>query len=322
MTGSQTFAARAALGLIVEGVAVVSVLNSRLRQLARPQFDRLISSAFLLSRLGLYAAVFFLAHITPRGDIPSYYFPEASSVLRGLMPYRDFVSSYAPLHPYIDSVPVMLWHSPLSIILLSIVFDFVLLRLWLRLGRGFLQEAELRTAAILYTASAIGVQFVAVDGQDTVLIAVFLALALLMSSRARERLSGAAVGTSIAAVKFLPVLFAPAFFVVSRRPWRWALGFFVPLAAVYGTAVALHLPILVPVQQEGNVRTSGNLPYLIEVLSGITVPPRVWDVILVLVLAAIFVLLYSKARQAELEVRLRLLAFAIPAITLDRKSVV
>ena len=316
MTGQQSLIARGALGVVAGAASLGVVYSPRLQRLTAPRFDRIVTAAFFLSRLGLFSLVFLVLRISPRGDIPAYYWQEALSVLQGLMPYRDFASSYAPLHPYVDALAVSLWHSPLAIILLSILIEATLLPFWLRFGRELFSERELRTAALLYLTSAISLQFVAVDGQDTVVISVLLTLALFFLSRGRALFSGAAVGFSVASIKFLPLIYAPAFFLAFPRRWRWVLGFAIPVFIVYGTFVALHLPILTPLRQEGNLKCAGNIPFLIESLLGVTMPSRLWDGLLLVAFAAVFLLVWNVSRTASLPVQLRAITFATAAITL------
>jgi hypothetical protein len=317
LTGQQTLIARAVLGIVAGAASVAAVYNPRLRRLSAPRFDRIVTATFVLSRLGLFSLVFLVFRIAPRGDIPAYYWPEALSVLRGLMPYRDFVSSYAPVHPYVDAVAVSLWHTPVAIILLSILVEATLLPLWLRFGRELFSERELRTASLLYLTSAVSLQFVTIDGQDTVVISVLLTFAFFALARSREFLSGASVGLSIASIKFLPLIYAPAFFLAIRRRWRWTLGFAIPIVIAYGTFLALHLPILTPIQQEGNLKAAGNLPYLIESVLGVTLPSRLWDALLLMNFSVVFLLVWRVSRATSLPVRLRAITFGTAAITLS-----
>jgi hypothetical protein len=316
LTGQQTLIARGALGFIAGAASLAAVYNPRVRELAIPRFDRLVTAAFVISRLGLFGLIFLVLRIAPRGDIPAYYWGEALSALHGLLPYRDFNSSYAPLHPYLDALPVALWHSPLAIILLAILVEAILLPLWLRFGRELLSEQELRTGALLYLTSAISLQFVAVDGQDTVIIAVLLTLALLLLARHRALRSGAAAGVSVAAIKFLPLVYAPAFLLATPRRWRWAAGFAIPIVAVYGAFLLMRLPILTPLAQEGNLKCAGNIPFLIESLLGVTISSRLWDALLVAAFALIYVLVLRVSRGAGLPGRLRAITFATAALTL------
>lgn len=302
--------------MLAGAASIAAVYSTRLRQLPGPRFDRIVTAAFLASRLALFAIVFLVLRIAPRGDVPAYYWEEALSALHGLLPYRDFASSYAPLHPYLDALPVIVWHSPLAIILLAVLVEAALLPLWLRFGRELLSEQELRTGVLLYLTSAISLQFVAVDGQDTVIISVLLTLALFFMARYRELLSGASVGISVAAIKFLPLIYAPVFFLAAPRRWRWALGFAVPIAAVYGTFIALRLPILTPLSQEGNLKCAGNIPFLVESLLGIDLPSRLWDALLMVTFAFIFFQVWKASRRAALSSRLHAITFAASALTL------
>lgn len=316
MTGQQTLIARAALGVFAGAASIAACSNGSLRRLPAARFDRLAIAGFVLTRLGLFGLIFFVLHIPPRGDIPAYYWPQANSVFQGLVPYRDFVSSYAPLHPFLDAVAVRVWHSPLSIIFLAVLVEMALLPLWLRFGRALLSETEIRTATLLYLFSSVGLQFVVVDGQDTVIIGVLLALGMFFLARRGEVLSGASLGGAIAAIKFLPLIYVPAFFLAAPKRWRWTLGLALPLTVVYGGALAMHLPILMPVHQEGGIKGAGNLPFVLESLTGISVASRVWDGILVVVLGMVFYKAWRLVEGASDEARLRVLTFALAALTL------
>lgn len=316
MNGHQTLIARGAFGLLAGAASIVACSSATLRRLSDRSLNRLAILALPLSRLSLFAIIFLVLRLAPRGDVPSYYWPEALSALRGMLPYRDFVSSYAPLHPYLDAAVITLWHSPLAIILFSILAETAILPLWLHCGRRFLSREEIRTATLLYLSSAISLQFVTIDGQDTVIVAVALVLSLFFLARGKELLSGLPIGIAVAVLKFLPLLYAPAFFFSLRRRWRWTVGLLLPILAVYGFSAAIHLDILVPLRREGAVRGAGSLPYLIESLLGITLPSRLWDLLLLAVLASIFLFIYRVTRNASPETRLRVIAFSIPALTL------
>lgn len=316
MTGEQSLIARGVLGAVTGIISVAAASHPYPRRLSSQRFDRLIAIAFAASRLGLFGLVFLLLRIPPRGDIPAYYWEEALSVLHGLIPYRDFSSSYAPLHPYLDAVAVLVWHSPLAIILLAILAEAAMLWLWMRFGRELLSETEIRTAALLYVTSGVSLQFVTIDGQNNVIIAALVALALLLALRHRELISGAAIGIGVAAVKFLPLLYAPAFFLSLRRRWRWTVGLAIPIVAVYGTCLALRVPALMPLEFEGNMRGASNFSHLFEWVLGVDVPGRAWDLLMVLVVAGIFVLHFRTVRGKNPEVQLRGLIFCIAALTI------
>jgi hypothetical protein len=119
-----------------------------------------------------------------------------------------------------------------------------------------------------------------------------------------------------AAIKFLPLIYAPAFFLATPRRWRWALGFTIPIVAVYGAFVLMRLPILTPLAQEGNLKCAGNIPFLIESLLGLILSSRLWDALLVVTFALIFLLVGRASRSAGLHGRLRAVTFATAALTL------
>lgn len=280
-------------------------------------FERLITAAFIISRLALWLLVFVVLRITPRGDI-TIYVEEAERTLRHLVPYIDFFSSYAPLHSYMDALLLGVFHTPLAIIFLAICVEAFLLPLWFRVGRSFLTDQEVRTASILYVASAISLQFVAIDGQDNIIIAVLLALSLFLLQRRRVFSSGVATGLGVALLKFLPLLYVPAFFLVTPRRWRWVVGVAAVIALVYGGFELLHphAPLLQPLSREGSLRTPGDIPFLIEAITGLTLPSFVWNGLLLVLLALVFGLIARACRHTDVNVRMRVLTFAFPALTL------
>jgi hypothetical protein len=316
MTGQQTLFFRVALGLAAGVVSVLLVSLPRLQTISNRRFDRLLFTSFAGSRLGIFGLVFLALRIAPRGDVQAYYMQQAEWVLRGLLPYRDFVSSYAPLHPYLDAGLISLWHTPLAIMLFSVLAELLLLPLWMRAGREFLPEGNLRGAALLYLASPISLQFVTIDGQDNVVIAVLIAFALLLVLRSHVAAAGAALGASVSAFKFLPLLYAPVFLAAVPRRWRLLLGAVLVCGAAYGGFALLHAPILTPLSAEGGLRTAGNLPYVIETIFGVTLPARLTDGCLLLVLLGIFAAAGRAAYRAEMDVRMRALTSGMAAATL------
>jgi hypothetical protein len=252
-----------------------------------------------------------------RGDIPSFYFPEAHWLMQHRLPYRDFPSSYAPLHSFLDAGLLLLWNSPIAIILFAILAECLILPVWLRAARLFASESAVRIAAALYITSAISLQFVALDGQDNVVIALLLGLGVLALARRREALSGALVSFGAVLIKFLALLFAPAFILGARHWLRWLLGFVAVLALGYGIFGAMHLPILYPLSAEGNLRTASDLPYLLESIANYTPPAFVEDGLLAIVLLILIaVMLRARLRARSHAPLLRLAVFGCSSLNL------
>jgi hypothetical protein len=316
LTGTQSLLARTALGCLVGGIGVWFSSISRFFTPTRGSFDRTITLAFVSSRLAIYAGIFLVLRISPRGDIPAFYWDESNAVLAHLLPYRDFLSSYAPLHPYLDASAILIWHSPLAIILLAICAEGFVLPLWLRVGRIFLDERDVRSASLLYLTSVISLQFVAIDGQDNVLIALLLVLALYLIHRFKFFASGAAVGVAFTMVKFLPLIYMPIFVTLVPRRWRWLAGASTVIVPILGVCMILRLPILTPLVFEKKQTSAGNIPYLFEGITGLAVPTQIWDAFVLVALAAVFLLIVTKARGASDALRLRLLTFGFAALTL------
>ncbi len=316
MTGTHSLLARTALGSVVAIACAAAISTRRLFSLPRASFDRLVVSGMVVSRLAVYSLVFFVLRIEPRGDIPGAYTPEGFAAVNGLLVYRDYPSSYAPLHPYLDGAIFHLWPSPRALILFALLAELAILPIWLRAGRQFLSERNVRMSSLLYLLSPLSLQYVTIDGQDNVVVAVLLGLAILLLVRGRALLSGISAGLTIALFKFLPLLYVPSFFLAAeRRRWRWLLALLLPVVLVYGTFVLLHAPITVPLTREGSLRKAGNLPFLVETFAGRLLPTRFWDGLVLVVLALILLSVVQTMRNASPAVRLRVLTFSMPAIT-------
>jgi hypothetical protein len=316
MTDAQSFLARAALGVAAAGAGLVAVSVARFRRGPAGSFDRGAQAALILSRSALFVLVFLVLRIGPRGDVYKYYFFEASAALRGGLPYRDFASSYAPLHPYLDAAALLVWHSPLALILLSVVAEWLLLPVWLRLVRQGFDEDHVRTAVLLYLASPLSLVFVTIDGQDNILVSVLLAVTALLLLRRRPLLAGAGLGGSVALVKFLPLLYAPVFLLAAPRRLRGLLGFCGAVAVGYVPFALLHLPLLYPLLYENSDRTASCLPFLAETIFNLPPQPRLENALLLGGLAVVLAVFVRSLRGATQAVRLRLLVFAPLALTL------
>ena len=309
MTGIQSLEARTALGGIFAAAGYVLSSSRRIQGVAQKSFDRAINAAFVGSRAALYIFVFFVLHLAVRGDVPTFYVLPARAALAHKLPYIDYSTSYAPLHATLDGGLLLLWNSPLVILLFAMVMEWFLLPVWLRVARLFLAEETVRIGAVLYLCSAMSVVFVTIDGQDNVVLAVLLGVALLLLARSRAALSGAVLAAGAVVIKFLPLLFVPAFFLVSSRRWRWLAGFAAVLVVGYGYFVLRHVPILFPFYLEHGSRTASDLPYVVEAIVNYTPPSVVEDVLLGAVLLFILALL------ARIGMRRPWRATALAAIT-------
>jgi hypothetical protein len=313
----QSLEARAALGGFFALASYITASSRWIHRGAQKSFDRAVNIAFVLSRLGLYVLTFLVLHLAVRGDVPTFYVLPARAALQHKLPYIDYPTSYAPLHATLDAGLLLLWNSPLAIILFAILAECFLLPVWLRVSRQFLSESTVRIAAVLYLTSAMSVQFVTIDGQDNAVLAVLLGLALLLLARHRAVLSGAVLAAGAVVIKFLPLFFAPAFFLVSNRRWRWLAGFAAVLFLGYGYFVLRHVPILFPFYFEHTSRTASDLPYVLEALVNVTPPSIIEDGIFgVSLLIIIGLLARIGLRRPDRQLMLRAIIFGCVAIDL------
>lgn len=316
MSGEQTLLARTALSITCALVSILVVRSEKLLSLTKSRFDRLVLWVFAGSRLGIFVFVFFVLHLPPRGDI-TIYSEEAGFARAGLLPYGGFYSSYAPLHPYLDAALMTIWHSPLVLIFFAISLEYLVVSLWMGISRNFFGEETVRLATLLYATSGVSVQFVTIDGQNNIAISLLLVLALESLWRTREIRSGLAIGFGVAAVKFLPLLYVPVYFLAAQCRRKLILGVAWPVAFVYGTCLFLHLPILQPFVREGYMRSPGDLPYLVEVLTGWSIPSALTSIVLLTVLAAVFFKLVAAIRNASSETRMQIVTFGMAALTMS-----
>lgn len=318
MTGEQTLLARGVLGVVSAGAGWALVVWGWPQRAARGEFDRAFYSAFVLSRLGLFVLVFALLRVPVRGDVAGYYVPEGLAVLDGLLPYRDFESSYAPLHGFLDAAILRVWNSPLALILFALLAEAVALPLWMGLARRVRPEATVRRALLLYLASAISLQFCVLDGQDNVVIALLLAAGMLLTVMRRDLLAGALVGLSAVAVKVIPLGFVPVLFAATPRRWRWAAGLLAVVGVGYGAfARLMGVRVLMPLGREGDLKSAGDLPYVIEAVTGWTLPGVVSWLMLAVACGAVLLRVWRLVRRlGTTEARVEGMLFGVTGTTL------
>jgi hypothetical protein len=317
MTPSQSLIARTSLGTVAAIVCFLVSSSARILTLTKRRFDSLVIGGMVVTRLLLYSLIFLVLRIPVRGDIPGCYVPEGLSALHGLLVYRDYISSYAPLHSYLDAIFLYLWRSPLSVILFAVAAEWLIIPLWLKVSRDILPERIVRIAAVLYLFSPLSIQYVTVDGQDNVIIAVLLVLAVMLLFRSRVALSALCVSASIATFKFLPLIYLPSFFgAAGKKRWLWLGVFAIPTFLLYGAFYVADSPVLVPLQREGGLQKASDLPFVIDAIVGKMLPAHLWDGIVVLALAAMVALILKTMHSMDLKSRIRILTFSMPALML------
>jgi hypothetical protein len=297
VTAEQSLYARIALSVAASVAGVLLATSHRIHEPSSPRFRLIIFTALPFSRALLYLFVFFVIRQPPRGDVIAFYFPEAKSILSGLIPYRDFLSSYGPLNGYCNAAILRVWFSPLALIMFAIIVESFLLPMWFSIGHRLFEERELRIASVLYLASPLSLQFVTIDGTNSICIALLVALAMFLLIQERPLFSGGALAFSILTVKVLPLLYLPVYFVASSKRFRLLLGFVTTIVLGYAFFVLKGAPVLQPLTREGSMKTAGNLPYLVEAIVGFEVPARIWDLLVLVAVIAVWFFFAVKARH-------------------------
>ena len=298
MTGAQSLELRGLVGVVGSVLSAAAWAAAPRIRMARARFRRLAIAGFALSRAALFAAAFLVLHLQPRGDIEMY-MQEAAPAYAGKLVYRDFFTPHAPLSPYMFATMLRLRYDPRTIIVFAILFDLAAFTLWMRYSARLPNTLTERRAALLMLLNPVSLLTVAIDGQMNSLIALGLAWSAMVLIRRRDALSGFAAAIPGVLVKFLTWVFAPCLFAASRRRLAWALGFLALTVAVYGGFAAHGANLLVPLSAEGVHKTTSNLTYLLELLTGVDLGNRLPDATLALAWATVVALTFWAMRRRE-----------------------
>ena len=281
-----------------------SKLPGKLTSWTNEHFDRTLIALYAGSRFLIFIAAFFVLHQKPWADLVTFYVPQAHAAMQGLIPYRDFPSSYAPLNPFLDALLLRLHDSPLAILVFQIVCDIVSVPFWIRFLRRCTNEATVRKAALLYLLQPLVIWEICLDGKNQGLISLLLAVSFCAIEK-KEIVSGISLGLTWIMVKILPVIFVPTLFIGARKRTRWLMGVAIPSLLVYGAFIAAKADVTSAVRKEGSLATPQNLPYLFGAVTGHNLPGSLVSLLslAVVVCALIFtvrVQLHTKDDRARL----------------------
>ena len=245
---------------------------------------RTISLSYLLfvaSRFGVFVLIYFVLGMAPTGDLTGFYYPHAKHVLAGAVPYVDFPSSYGFLFTYISSSVLLVWDSPLALILFAILADgavFALLH-WL-LAKNF-QPAGVGTGLMLYALCVLDIWYTAVMGNNHVLAAMLMLVGLVLLSKRRDILSGVVMSATVHLVKLLGVFYLPLSFFLASRKVAFTAAAVITLVVPMLLLWVFGIDFLSPVAEEGWKFSSGNLGYLLSAFGLHTLTPesrRLWQI--------------------------------------------
>ena len=248
-------------------VACVAIWRlAAIRRISKGQFGLMALALAVLSREGFYVLIYVIQRQPVPHDVPEYYCPEAMHVLAGMIPYRDFMTSYAPLFDYVGAALLSVWRDPRVFVVVAMALDLLSLPLWLAVGRRLFSENVVRTATVLYLTN-VKVLLCIGTGQNQIWIAFLLAASLWLQMRGRPFWSGMMLGLGLSAVKLLVLILTPPVWLAGRRRIAWMIGFAALPLAVYLGFIAKGADVFRPIKFEAKLVTCGNLPFL-ATLSG------------------------------------------------------
>jgi hypothetical protein len=198
-------------------------------------------------------------------DAALYYLPQTLQALSGKIPYRDFATSYSPFFHVLLMPGVLIWPHPGSIVATFFTVEVALIALYARrFGRA--RPAQTWRVLFLYCWSPISFFWVAVTGHNSVLIALFAMIALLLADSKRDRSAGLAAVVGLAFSKLTMILAWPAIVFFPRGSiLRRMVPLFV-LAASFPVLLHARIDVLDRALHGGYVATTGNLWFLAAVM--------------------------------------------------------
>jgi hypothetical protein len=283
----------AALALGSLGVfAAMSGRPSEIKVLRRLVFAVTLAKAALIPALYVSMPV---ASIST--DAALYYLPQTLHALSGMIPYREFATSYSPFFHVLLMPGVLIWPHPGSIVATLFSIEVALIALYARrFGRA--RPTETWRVLFLYCWSPISFYWVAVFGYNSVLIALFAMIALLLADSRRDGLAGLAAVLGWAFSSLTMVLAWPAIVFFPRGSIiRRMVPLFV-LAALVPVLLYARIDILYKALHGEYVATSGNLWFLASVILSESVdspPIKLASMLSLLVGESILVGLYLRS---------------------------
>jgi hypothetical protein len=260
-------------------------------------FERRVVALQAIPALGLFVGLYIFGHQEVTSDVPGYYVPAAHAVLAGEVPFRDFTLSYAPFFPYLGAALLRIWDSGKSFALFSVLMNGTALILWHRMARACFEQRTARQSTVLFATSG-HMLLQTLLGTNQTWIGAALAASALLIVRERPAMSGLFQALSAVTTKVLALLFWPALWIYAPHRWRWLAAALLPAFAVYAAFAALGGDVLYPLRFEGELITSGNLPYVLDpVLSAFGSAKKfVCDALLLAALGGTTVWLYLRVR--------------------------
>ncbi|MFX1415673.1 MAG: hypothetical protein ACFFC0_02625, partial [Promethearchaeota archaeon] len=191
----------ASLVIIVVGPKILSFDRMETRT-----YNLLLGLAYIFTRIAPLA-VLYMTGWTGWYDATHYFFPQASNVLAGQIPYLDFESHYGPYFSYLMALFVLVYNDPRVIPLALIAFDFLTLVVSNMYVRKVFDAHGRRLFLWVYAFIPTLWFFTVRGNQDEILLAFFLTLSVLLVTMNREDAAGICMGLGFLFTKVLIAVF-------------------------------------------------------------------------------------------------------------------
>ena len=307
---------RALIGTFVQaigGVAALVMLHPWVKARLRRHLPYIIGVSWVFTRVVLYALMYIFCvmpgafdDLSQPSDItmPGGWVYQATRIIAGQMPYRDFFSNYSVLYSYIISLPYRIWHSPSAFVPLYILFDLGCLFLIYRVAKSRWGKELARDAVVLFTFAPITWYVTIRHAQDEIIIAFFALAATYAWAKNKRIFASVLLGLGFCCTKFMFGLIILPFLLMSDRKLR-------DTGIVAAVVLAINLPfvlaganVLAPFSnQEGRLSGFGFWPAVVSLFGLSEHDPALFWVAIFLLLISLLVLIYlipkRKIRPAD-----------------------
>ena len=235
-----------AIGLFV-AVLLVYYRRGRLEPLFRHHETAVVYWTFGLLRLLPFVFVYVVLNQDPRSDV-DFFYRKGLAAWQGKLVYRDFLSYHAPLFSYLIGLPLLIWKSAKTIVLLMAVIEFLIAKATLRYYRST-NPAAIVWFVLYYLLPLPFVAIILSSEEDLWMWGFGLLTLALPESRRFSFWAGVVWGVGMLTIKFmLVVLLIPLFFIIPNR-LQYVAGLLLvglpALALLYGL---VGMDFLMPLQ--------------------------------------------------------------------------
>ncbi|GAB3554030.1 hypothetical protein [Spirosoma fluminis] len=237
--------------IIAAGLAIVVLLayfnRKRLKPLLTRHETATVFLTFVALRIVPFVVVYLLLDQDPRSDV-DFFYRKAIAAMQGKLVYRDFLSYHAPLFGYLISLPLFIWYSAKSIVLLMALAEFIVARATLRYYNNRV-DGGIVWFVLYYLLPLPFVAMILSSEEDLWMWGFGLIVLALPESRRFSLWAGIIWGIGMLTIKFmLVVLLIPLFFIVPNR-LQYVTGLLLvgipSLAILYGL---VGMDFLMPIQ--------------------------------------------------------------------------